>query len=620
MNRFAVMNPTAIPPSPSLSTAPSASPEEASGGAAASPKLSLTDFLDLETLQDIQDSFAAITRLVTTIQDPDGNTITAPTDHVLRDASDRVLLQLIGAEADADGAFIAPILVEGQQLGSIRIKPQEIPGVPVRGEESDPLSRLLERLNLDSSTAAALIEAAEATFAANRGASIQFLFLLANAIARLCYEQYQAKQRLEELSVLYQVSSLLSGHRELPQVLDAAARSIAEVMQVKAASIRLLQGSSGDGELVPKAVYQLSRSYIEKGKIRVSASSFFQQALAGKTIYIQDMSTDPRVLYPGDAQQEGLVSMLCVGLIFQGRPIGTIQLFTGEVRKFTHFQTKLVEAIAKLLATAIENAQLDAERQANQQMVRQLRLAADVQRRMLPATMPSIPGVEVAARYVPSMELAGDFYDFVELHQNVAFAIGDVVGKGVAASLLMASVRASLRAYAQDVYDLDEVIARVNTALCRDTLDNEFVTLWYGTLDAMTLRLTYCNAGHEPALLLRDDRIHLLDAGGMIIGVDRTQTYEKGLVDLRPGDLLLLFTDGLVDAFNHQGERFGRRRIEMALRAAAQKNASDGLNHILWEMRNFTGLRRASDDTTVVLIKVNEYPSRAAAGPYHATI
>jgi sigma-B regulation protein RsbU (phosphoserine phosphatase) len=217
--------------------------------------------------------------------------------------------------------------------------------------------------------------------------------------------------------------------------------------------------------------------------------------------------------------------------------------------------------------------------------------------------MPDLPGYDLAARYVPSYELSGDFYDFVHLEHSLGIGIGDVVGKGVAASLLMAGVRASLRAFAQDVYDLDEVIARVNRTLCRDTLDSEFATLWYGTLDATTGRLTYCNAGHEPPLLLRDGKLIPLDHGGMIVGVDREQQYEKGLWDFEPGDMLLLYTDGLPDAMNPAGQRFGRERVEQLMHEVADRNANDALNHILWSVRQHTGPRRATDDTTLILVK-----------------
>ncbi len=241
-------------------------------------------------------------------------------------------------------------------------------------------------------------------------------------------------------------------------------------------------------------------------------------------------------------------------------------------------------------------------------MVRQLQLAAGVQRRMLPQHDPVIAGIDVAARYVPSLQLSGDFYDFIRLgDDNWGFAIGDVAGKGIAASLLMASVRASLRAYAHDLYHLDDVIRRVNVALCRDTLDGEFVTLWYGVVDPATGRLTYCNAGHEPPILVRKGHVIPLDAGGMIVGVDREQCYDKGILQLEPGDLVLLYTDGLPDAMNAEGHRFGRKRMEAVVREIAADpggSAKAGLDTLLHHLRAHTASLRGSDDTTLVLLRV----------------
>lgn len=570
------MNPTepileSSPPSPISGASTDGS---SSGSTPSAPKLSLIDFLDVDTLQEVQDSFTAVTRLITTIRDADGKALTDPTDAQVRAMSDELLEQLLAGEAMAEGRFVAPIVVEGQEIGSITVEsPTDASG------------------NADSDADAP-----------NPAAAVQFLYLLANSIARLCFDEYHTRQRVQELSVLYRVSTAISVHRNLQVVLDTAAEAVAEVMQVKAVSIRLFQAAND--ELVPRAVFNLSDTYLNKGTIRREDSPMFQEALAGEVVYIADMGHDSRVLFPGDAAREGLVSMLCTGMRFQGRPIGTIQLFSGELRRFTDFEVQLLQAISQLLAAAIENTRLDQQRAESQRVMRQLQLGADVQKRLLPSSMPKIPPFELAARYVPSFELGGDFYDFINLDGNLGIGIGDVVGKGVGASLLMASVRASLRAYAQDVYDLDEVISRVNVALCRDTLDNEFATLWYGVLDPRTLRLTYCNAGHEPPLLLREGRIYRLDVGGMIVGVDRSQHYHKGLWDLQPGDLILLYTDGLTEAMDGEQRKFGRKRIDKALLEAADKPPAQIIQHILAEMRHFTGMRRSIDDTSLVVLKV----------------
>src|SRR6185437_1720173 len=167
-----------------------------------------------------------------------------------------------------------------------------------------------------------------------------------------------------------------------------------------------------------------------------------------------------------------------------------------------------LKAVAAQAASAIENTRLITEAIESEALEKQVALAAEVQRRMIPATPPVVPGLELSAVYVPAYTLGGDFYDFIPLpDNNIGMVIADVSGKGVPASLIMASVRAALRAQIDNVYYLYEVIRRVNLMLCRDTRDSEFVTLFYGVYNATTRRLTYCNAGHAPPMVLRDGKI-----------------------------------------------------------------------------------------------------------------
>ncbi|MEX2216670.1 MAG: SpoIIE family protein phosphatase [Phycisphaeraceae bacterium] len=578
-------------------------PADDSQVAAAVPlRLSLTDFVNLDTLQEIQDSFTALTHFSTSILDADGNPVTRPTDAASLAKSDRVVDFLLAGDVPTDtaaGGYVAPIVVENQVLGSITVEASAAQPLPSRGN----FEKLALALGVPKDRMAELIEAAIVDCGPSKSASLQFLYLLANSIARLCFQDFQLQRRLDELTALYKLSTVLAGHKNLQHVMDTAVQAAAEVMRCKAVSIRLLDDSGRS--LMPKAIFGLSERYIRKGPIAPDKSDIFRKCLAGEVVVVEDVASDTRILYPQYAVEEGLVAMLATGMIYQGRPIGTIQLFTGEARRFSRFDVNLLRAISHLLAAAIQNARLDGMRREAERVQRQVRLAADVQKRMLPGHLPRMGAFDVAAKYVPSAELGGDFYDFIDLSDNVGLCIGDVVGKGVAASLLMASVRASLRAYAQDVYDIDEIVARVNIALSRDTLDNEFATLFYGVFDPQTKRLTYCNAGHEAPLLLRDGKFQLLETGGMIVGVDAEQRYEKGVLHLKRGDMLLIYTDGLCDALNFQQERFGRERIRQAMLAAREMTtAHDAMSHILWEMRRFAGLNDRTDDTTLVLVRV----------------
>ncbi|BAM04893.1 SpoIIE family protein phosphatase [Phycisphaera mikurensis] len=574
-------------------------------------QLSLTDFLDLETLQAVQDGFVSITRLQAQILDAAGRPVTRPTDAKVRSAADAATGLLLeedgGGELAAGGRFVAPIAVGPERLGSIVIDaPRHASDA---GIGHDELERLAASLGLGPEERQTLFEAAEPAFAANRGASVQFLFLIANAITRLCYQAWEGQTHVQELEALYRVSTALAAASDVQVVLDTAAKSIAEVLDADGVVIRLLQEGPDGPELVRRANHGLSASYINSGQLLVNKSELYSKVIRGEIIYIEDLPGDARTYYPELAREEGLASMLALGLADHDQPIGSIQVYTVETRRFSRDLVRLARAVSQLVSAAISKTRLEQDRNRNSAMVRQMQLAAGVQRRMLPQRLPELAGFDVAARYIPSFQLSGDFYDFVRLGDgNVGFAIGDVAGKGIAASLLMASVRASLRAYAHDLYHLDEVIRRVNLALCRDTLDGEFATLWYGVLDPTARRLTYCNAGHEPPILVRDGHIIPLDAGGMIVGVDRDQDYDKGVVDLQPRDLLLLYTDGLPDAMNAEQKRFGRVAMEAMLREIANREgpprpAAEGLREIETHLRNHAGARRGSDDTTLVLLR-----------------
>ena len=182
--------------------------------------------------------------------------------------------------------------------------------------------------------------------------------------------------------------------------------------------------------------------------------------------------------------------------------------------------------------------------------------------------------------------------------------VADVSGKGVPASLTMAAVRAALRAQIDNVYYLYEVIRRINLMMIRDGNPGEFVTLFYGVLDGRNRRFTYCNAGHPPAMILREGKIIELASENMVLGVDPDEKYVQSLVDLRAGDVLLLYTDGLLDAMNFDLERFGKQRL---IDAFSQGGATAEIitQNILWSLHKHTGMAKRTDDVTMIVAKVN---------------
>jgi sigma-B regulation protein RsbU (phosphoserine phosphatase) len=167
----------------------------------------------------------------------------------------------------------------------------------------------------------------------------------------------------------------------------------------------------------------------------------------------------------------------------------------------------------------------------------------------------------------------------------------------------MASVRAFLRAQVDNVYNLSEVIHRINLMLCRDTKLGEFVTLFYGVLNAHTRRLTYCNAGHVPPLLLRDGKVTEIPGDNLVLGVSTDETYKQFIFDLQQGDVLLLYTDGLTDAMNFDKQRFDRPRVIEALQQGGPSAEAISQN-ILWHLRRFVGMAKRTDDVTMIVARI----------------
>jgi len=433
------------------------------------------------------------------------------------------------------------------------------------------------------------------------------LRLMGRAIAILCRQGRQLRGRVEELATVYRLTEVFTGRTDLKEVHRLVAETMVKVTGADACSIRVLNAERT--ELLTMAAAGLSEQYMSKGPILLADSEIDRTVLStGECVYVADERSDPRVLYKAEARREGIVSALCAPMSYRGRVEGVIRVYTKRPHEFDWFEASLIRGVASQAASAVVNARLYNEALRAEAMRRQLRLAGEVQRRMIPASRPQIRGLEISAEYVPCFELAGDFYDFIELPEgNLGIAVADVVGKGVRASLLMASARSALRAYADRVYELAEVLRRVNVHLCEASEEGDFVTLFYGVLDVPGRRLTYCSAGHEPALLIRSGQVRRLGAAvGGPIGVDPAMRYEAVAEPLQSGDVLIAYTDGLPEAMNFRDEPFGRQRVrEAALAACARADSAEAIGkHLLWEMRRFTGLQTRVDDLTLVTVKV----------------
>ncbi len=265
-------------------------------------------------------------------------------------------------------------------------------------------------------------------------------------------------------------------------------------------------------------------------------------------------------------------------------------------------QTALALEVARL-TTAIGREMAQRER-----LNRELEIAREVQEHLFPQRLPSVPGLDYCGRCRPAREVGGDYYDFLDLPEGrLGVAIGDVSGKGIGAALMMANLQASLRGQASVGHDLAELMKRVNSLVYEASSASRYATLFYAEYDPQSHQLSYVNAGHNPPVILRKSaaacQVFRLDPGGPVIGLLR-QRYQQDYFPLEPGDLVVLFTDGVPESMNARNEEWGEDRLIGFAKTCHGLPAVEAMTRILAAAEAFAAGASQHDDMTLVVLRL----------------
>ncbi len=444
------------------------------------------------------------------------------------------------------------------------------------------------------------------------------LKLVAATASELCADVLELRHRLAGLEVLYKLSSLMVSGFGIEEILQTTLDAAIEALELDSGSIVLLPRDADglpttddEAELELAASRGLSQDWLDDPRPVSRKRLFDRQIFAGEVVMVSDLMHEPEVPDKARCAAQGVASFIGAGIVFRDRLIGVIRLYGRHPRSFSRQDEAFLRSIGQQAGVAVNQASLLLVQKEERRIQRQLTLASDIQTRMLPQHMPRIAGLDVAARCEPCFELGGDFYDLIERDGRLGVVIGDVVGKGVAAALLMAALRSSLRAYADEDTSIGTVLSRVNKAMCRDTLEHEFATIWFGAFDPGQNLLTYGSAGHDPPLLARGadpEQIEELAGTGLVVGILEEQKYEQWECRVEPGDVFVGYTDGATDATNFDGQRYGRPRLRASLarflKMEPDASAERILDHLRWDIRRFVGLAPQKDDETIVVVRM----------------
>ena len=327
-------------------------------------------------------------------------------------------------------------------------------------------------------------------------------------------------------------------------------------------------------------------------------------------VLITDVQSDPR--FQGELLSNPKFqsrNMICVPLNNnQGKTIGVLQAINIKEDFLNEEMLGLVQTLANQAATALENVHVKQQQLAAELVNKELEVATEIQARFFPQQTPNLEGYEVAGCSIPAKDVGGDYYDFIPNPEPCqhGFVVADVTGKGVPASLLMATMRATLRANIQNnPNDIVQALRQVNGDIYRDSPVDKFITSIYCNLDYESHELSYVNSGHNPPYIVRanDNRIEELDQGGVMLGIMEEIDLPKATLSIDKGDILMLFSDGVTEATNPSGELFSEERFEQWLLDHNQLSAEEMKDALLKTLRDYADGSPQSDDITFIIVK-----------------
>jgi sigma-B regulation protein RsbU (phosphoserine phosphatase) len=275
--------------------------------------------------------------------------------------------------------------------------------------------------------------------------------------------------------------------------------------------------------------------------------------------------------------------------------------------QFTPADCEFLQTLGNTAIVSLEHARLFQEMLEKQKLEEEIKMARNIQNRLLPKSMPVINHLDIHGINVPSKQVGGDYFDIIMIDKNkVGLAIADVSGKGMPASLLMSNLQASLHSLVYENYPLDRLLQRINNVIYQNTDYDKFITFFFAQLELSTMQLEYINAGHNsPILLHNNGNIDKLNKGGLILGVMPDITFECGLLKLKKNDTLILYTDGVTETFNTEEEEFEEKRLINFLKKNCRKNNACNINkNLIEELHSFAGNTQQMDDITILTIKV----------------
>lgn len=414
---------------------------------------------------------------------------------------------------------------------------------------------------------------------------------------------------IDKLRMLLDITKKISRSLDLQEVLHLVMDTLDSLIPYDAAGIFLVECVAKDSvsaseepcTFKAEAVRGYDVEELYDLHLKLGEGFLGSVALTGTPIISNDVRRDPVYVNARDRTRSEMVAPI----ISNDEVIGCFDLESDQLNAYSNDDLEVLMLLASQVAIIIEKVMLHEQLIEKKRLQGQLEVARQVQLELLPPEDPALPGYDISAYNFPTEEVSGDYYDWVRIYDDqIGIVIADVSGKGVPAAILMAFLRASLRAASHIGYATHISMAKVNYLLWESIERNQFVTAIYGILDASNRTLSYSNAGHNPPLLIKaGGEARFIDRGEQPLGMFRETRYHETHLLLEPGDVLVLYTDGLTEAQSPSGEEFGRDRLVEAVKLSMDKPAREMIATMQMVVLEWTASAGANDDVTFFIIK-----------------
>lgn len=404
------------------------------------------------------------------------------------------------------------------------------------------------------------------------------------------------------LLLLNEIARELSSILNLDELLGRIAELLRRLIDYQMFSILLLD-PSGE-KLQHRFSLRFNENVHMKNDIPLGRGLVGHAAQTRQAILVPDVCKDPRYV-EGNPETR---SELAVPLIYKDKVVGVLDLEHTRRGFFTEDHRRTMGTLAAQVAIAIENARLYEEiARQERRLERDLSLARELQMRLLPQTLPKLHHLELAAKFTPARAIGGDLYDFIPYSlSRLGIVIGDVSGKGAPAAIYAALVSGILRSHAPIEPGPAEMLSAVNLSLAERRIEAQFVSIIYAVWDDEHRTLLVANSGLPRPVLVHDGKITVIEATGLPLGLFDDVSYDEFRFKMKPGDMFVCFSDGILDARNRSGELFGRGRVETIIEECAGKSADCVVNSLFKAAAEHSAGVETFDDQTVVAIKVKD--------------